>query len=153
MKARGFIIIVVALALALSVQFFNTSKAAPEAASGAALVDAPKYSAHQITPTAGQVLHPGQVVKVEWTAVHPRVWYIESCESEVRLSLDGGITFHHRISPWMDSKPRSFYWTVPNLPTNAAVMDIRFGCEPLYPESFSPQFGSRFVIANSGSES
>jgi hypothetical protein len=38
-------------------------------------------------------------------------------------------------------------WTVPNTPTNAAVIDIRFGCEvPYYPETASPQPASTFVI-------
>ena len=32
------------------------------------------------------------------------------------------------------------------MPTNAAVLDIRFGRE-LYPESYSPQAASTFVIA------
>ncbi|MEP6587064.1 MAG: hypothetical protein ABJB70_10090 [Candidatus Udaeobacter sp.] len=47
----------------------------------------------------------------------------------------------------MDPKAQYFYWTVPNMPTNAAVMDIRFGCEPGYPESYAPQPASTFVIA------
>jgi hypothetical protein len=34
-------------------------------------------------------------------------------------------------------------------PTNAAVMDVRFGCEPGYPESCAPQPASTFVIAHS----
>ena len=33
------------------------------------------------------------------------------------------------------------------LPTNAAVLDIRFGCEGWYPESYAPQPASTFVIA------
>ena len=133
MKTRGFMIIVFVLTLTLSAQFANTS--------------GPVYSAQQITPTAGQVLYPGQVVRVEWTSVLPKVTYFESCEAEVRLSLDGGSTFPWRISPWLIARAHSFYWTVPNMPTNEAVLDIRFGCDPLYPESFSPQPRSMFVIA------
>lgn len=138
MKSRGFIIIVFALALTLSLaQFVDSSEAAPV------------YSAHQISPAAGQVFQPGQVVRVEWTSVLPRVRYIESCEAEVWLSLDGGATFPRRISPWLSAKVHSFNWTVPNLPTSSAVLDIRFGCDPLYPESFAPQPQSTFVIAKS----
>ena len=70
-----------------------------------------------------------------------------ACEMEIWLSLDGGRTFTAWISPWMDPKTQYFYWTVPNAPTNAAVMDIRFGCEPGYPESYAPQPASTFVIA------
>ena len=33
------------------------------------------------------------------------------------------------------------------MPTNAAVLDIRFGCEQWYPESYAPQPASTFVIA------
>jgi hypothetical protein len=44
---------------------------------------------------------------------------------EVWLSLDDGRTFPIWISPWMDPKAQYFYWTLPNTPTNAAVMDIR----------------------------
>ena len=133
MKTRGFVIIVFALTFTLTALYANTSS--------------PGYSARLLSPTAGQVLYPGQIVKVEWTSVLPKVNYIESCEMEVRLSLDGGATYPYRISPFVNVKAHSFYWTVPNTPTNAAVMDIRFGCEPLYPESFAPQPGSMFVIA------
>jgi len=73
---------------------------------------------------------------------------VTSCEAEVWLSLDGGRTFTAWISPWMDpAGPKYFDWTVPNWPTNAAVVDIRFGCETRYPESYSPQPASTFVIA------
>jgi hypothetical protein len=135
---RGFMIIVLALTFALSAQFVNTA--------------GPTYSAHLLTPTAGQVVYPGQVVRVEWTSVLPKVNFFDSCETEVRMSVDGGRTFLYRISPWLTGRAHSFNWTVPNLPTNAAVLDIRFGCEPLYPESSAPQPGSTFVIARSGDD-
>ena len=38
-------------------------------------------------------------------------------------------------------------WTVPNTPTNEAVLDIRFGCLNLYPETSSLQLKSAFVIS------
>jgi len=140
MKTRGFITIVFTLALALSLQFAKTSKAAP------------KYSARLISPTAGQVLRPGQVVRVEWQSALPKVDFFEFCEMEVKLSLDGGNTFPYHIGPWMTGKEHSFYWTVLNTPTNEAVMDIRFGCEPWFPESLSPQTGSMFVIKESSGD-
>jgi hypothetical protein len=132
--------VVFALAFSLSAQFVNTSEAAP------AYSDAPVYSAQLMSPRAGQVLFPGQVVRVSWKSTLPPV-DPRSCESEVWLSLDGGRTFTAWISPWLDPRTRSFNWTVPNWPTNAAVLDIRFGCESLYPETFAPQPGSTFVIA------
>ena len=99
-----------------------------------------------ISPTAGQVLHPGQNVKVQWTSVLPHM-DLNGCEAEVWLSLDGGRTFTMCITPILDPKAQFFYWTVPNVASNAAVLDIRFGCEGWYPESFAPQPGSTFVIA------
>jgi hypothetical protein len=104
------------------------------------------YSARLISPTAGQVLYPGQIVRVEWEATLPNV-KAQRCETEVVLSLDGGQTFTMWITTQLDPRARYFYWTVPNTPTNAAVLDIRFGCEYYYPESYAPQPASTFVIA------
>ena len=104
-----------------------------------------RYTARLISPTAGQVLYPGQRVKVEWDATLPKT-RATGCEMEVVLSLDGGRTFNSYITPPLDPKVRYFYWTVPNTPTNAAVLDIRFGCEVFYPESRSPQPASTFMI-------
>jgi hypothetical protein len=67
---------------------------------------------------------------------------------ELMLSLDGGKTFSTCITPVIAPTTKYYDWTVPNTPTNAAVLDIRFGCEWYYPESSSPQPASTFVIAN-----
>ena len=104
------------------------------------------YSARLTSPRVGQVLYPGQRIRVEWRSSLPNV-NLGACEMEVWLSVDGGNTFTMWISPWLDPKAQSFDWTVPNMLTNAAVMDIRFGCEPGYPESYAPQPASTFVIA------
>jgi len=133
MKTRGFVVTMLAVALSFAPQFVNTSSAAGG------------YSAKLISPMAGQILHPGQVIRVEWKSVLPPI-NLGACEMEVWLSLDGGRTFTAEISPWMDPRAQYFYWTVPNWPTNAAVMDIRFGCEAYYPESYAPQPASTFVI-------
>ena len=134
MKIRG-IIILVAVSLSFAPQFVNTSSAA----SG-------KYSAHLISPTAGQVLYPGEKVRVEWRSVPPPI-NLAGCEAEVWLSLDGGRTFPMVITPIMDPKAQYFYWTVPNFPTNTAVLDIRFGCDGWYPENYAPQPASMFTIS------
>ncbi len=64
------------------------------------------------------------------------------------VSLDGGITF--MWIAFLAPTSTSFLWTVPNTPTNSAVLDIRFGCEvPYYPESYAPQLTSMFAIAKS----
>jgi hypothetical protein len=137
MKIRGWIVAIFAVAFSLAPQFVNTSNAANG------------YSARLISPMAGQVLYTGQKVRVEWRSILPPI-NLGACEMEVWLSLDGGRTFTMLISPWMDPKAQYFYWTVPNIPTKQAVLDIRFGCEPGYPESYAPQPASMFTIAQSG---
>ena len=137
MKIRGLIVAVLfAVALSVVPQFVNTSSAAGG------------YSAVLISPAAGQVLSPGQKIRVEWRSFLPPI-NLGACEMEVWLSLDGGRTYTMEISPWLDPRAQYFYWTVPNTPTNQAVMDVRFGCEPGYPESYAPQIASTFRIASS----
>ena len=137
MKTRGFVVTILAVALSFAPQFVNTSSA-----------EAGKYSAQLITPTAGQILYPGQRVRVEWTHTLPNI-NLAGCEEEVWLSLDGGRTFTACITPILDPKATFFYWTVPNTPTNAAVLDLRFGGEGWYPECYAPQTASTFVISQS----
>ncbi len=135
MKSRRFVFIVIAVALGVAPLLVNTSKAAGG------------YSARLISPTLGQVLYPGQQIKVEWQAILPKT-EAGGCEMELWLSLDGGRTFTACITPHIDPHSKSFDWTVPNLPSNAAVLDIRFGCEWYYPETYAPQPASTFVISN-----
>jgi hypothetical protein len=52
-----------------------------------------KYSARLISPRRGDVLVPGQVVRIQWTADFPGV-DLTMCETEVLLSLDGGKTIY-----------------------------------------------------------
>ena len=104
MKIRGIMSTLFAVALIFAPQFVNSSSAA----SG-------KYSAQLISPTAGQVLYPGQKARVEWRSVLPPI-NLAGCEAEVWLSLDGGRSFTMCITPVMDPKAQYFYWTVPNLP-------------------------------------
>jgi hypothetical protein len=138
MKTRGFVVTMFAVALGFAAQFVDSSSAA----SG--------YSAQLISPTAGQVLYPGQQVKVEWEALFPKLGVpLSWCEMEAFLSLDGGRTFPMCISVSFDPQATFFYWTVPNTPTNTAVLDIRFGCEQFYPETPSVQSASSFVIGQS----
>ena len=143
MKIHKYIETLFAVAFVFALQLINPSTAtsAPGNQSG--------YSAQLISPTAGQILYPGQKVRVEWRSQLPPI-NLGACEAEVWLSLDGGATFTVWISPWIDPKAQYFYWTVPNTPTNRAVLDIRFGCEPGYPESYAPQPASTFVISPVG---
>jgi len=139
MKTQRFIVTLFALTFAFAPQLFRTASA--EAG--------PKqYSAKLISPKAGEVVVSGQVVRVEWISVFPRV-DLNLCEAELRLSLDGGTTW-----TWMTGKldPRVTYfdWVVPNTPTNTAVLSIYFGCLGYYQETASPQFQSPFVISAAG---
>ena len=103
------------------------------------------YRARLISPRAGQILSPGQVVRIQWTANFPNV-DLTMCETEILLSLDGGKTIYMFITSSRRPKVQYFDWTVPNTPTNTAVLDIRFGCLNIYPETRSVQIRSAFVI-------
>jgi hypothetical protein len=112
-------------------------------------VPPPAPSFTLLSPKAGQVLNPGENVRVEWkTSIPNPIKWPSYCELELWLSLDGGGTYPVRITPSTDPRITFFYWTVPNTPTNGAVLDIRFGCEPISPEAYSPQTASPFVIAH-----
>jgi hypothetical protein len=139
MKTHKSLSTLLVVAFALAPQLLNTSPGALAASGGT-------YSAKLISPRLGQVLYPGQQVTVEWTATFPDMKNLHACEMELWLSLDGGRTFSTCITP-PSPDTRHYDWIVPNMPTNAAVLDIRFGCELYYPESYSPQAASTFVIA------
>jgi hypothetical protein len=139
MKIRGFIAAFVAVAFSFAPQFVNTSSAASD-----------RYSVQLISPVAGQVLYPGQKIMVEWKHTLPNI-PLAGCESEAWLSLDGGITFPVWIT-FLGPRSTSFLWTVPNNPTNVALLDIRFGCDLHYPETYAPQPASMFTIAKSGTQ-
>lgn len=130
MKNRGFVLIMVALAFAFAPAKSNAQG---------------NYKVKLTSPVAGQVLYAGQQIMVAWKHTLPNR-EMAGCESEVWLSLDGGVTFMW-IS-FLAPTSTSFLWTVPDTPTRSAVLDIRFGCEiPYYPESYAPQLTSMFTIA------
>lgn len=141
MKTRGFLSTLFAIMAVCALQLtISTATAASD-----------KYSAQLLSPVAGQVLYAGQKIMIEWKHTLPNI-PLPGCESEAWLSLDGGATFPVWIA-WLDPRNTSFLWTVPNRPTNAAVLDIRFGCDLHYPESYAPQPASMFVIARSPTQS
>jgi hypothetical protein len=139
MKARGFVLILFLVAFTFPPAWMSGMPAPP-----------PAISATLMSPKAGEVLYPGERVRVEWKTSIPNPIQLESWEMELWLSLDGGRTYTMRITPSMDPKTTFFYWIVPNTPTNSALIDIRFGCEPFYPETYHAQTASPFVIANGG---
>jgi hypothetical protein len=139
MKPQQFLPALLALMVALASQLPGTAFAQGTQ---------DKYSAKLISPRAGQVLTPGQVVRVKWTADFPDV-DLTMCETEILLSLDGGKTNYMFITSQRNPEVQYFDWTVPNTPTNAAVLNIRFGCLNIYPETPSIQVQSAFVIGPS----
>src|SRR5438132_5730034 len=137
MKTQRFILILLAVTFALAPQSPRTAFARPKN---------DKYSATLISPRTGQVLMPGQVVRVEWRAAFPDV-DLTMCETEVLLSVDGGTTFTY-ITSQRDPNVQHFNWVVPRSPTKNAVLDIRFGCLGIYAETSSPQVQATFVISD-----
>ena len=139
MKTQRLILALLALTFALAPQL-------PRTAFAQRTQD--NYRAKLISPRAGQVLSPGQVVRIQWAANFPNV-DLTMCETEILLSLDGGKTIYMLLTEQRNPKVQYFDWTVPNAPTNAAVLDIRFGCLNIYPETSSLQVQSSFVISPS----
>ena len=146
MKTRGFVVTLFAVAFAFAPQLLKTSTAAPDGT----------YAAKLVSPQAGDVVFPGQKVRIVWEALYPKLHVpLSWCEAEIRLSLDGGRTFPFIITPLQlgsNNTIGSFDWTVPNTPTAAAVLDIRFGCMQYYPETRSVQSASSFVIGQSATQ-
>jgi len=83
-----------------------------------------------VSPHSGDLLVPGQSVRVEWRILtSDKGANLDWCEQEIFISLDGGNTASGRISPQLDPRATSFDWVVPNTPTKEGVLDIRIGCE------------------------
>jgi hypothetical protein len=128
--------------LALTLVFAPQSHSSPSAQPASK-----KFIAKPLSPRPGQVLTPGQNVRVEWAAEFPDV-DLSMCETEVLLSLDDGRTIYMMLTEQRNPRIQYFDWTVPNTPTTQAVLDIRFGCLNIYPEASSPQVRSTFIIGN-----
>ena len=126
MKTRGFVVKLFAVAFAFAPQLLKTATAAsaePDDQQG-------KYAAKLVSPQAGDVLFPGQKVRIVWEELLPKLAVDPSwCEAEIWLSLDGGQSFPFLVTPiHFDPNPTrtvSFDWTVGNTPTTAAVLDIQ----------------------------
>jgi len=89
----------------------------------------PKPKISMLFPKAGEAFSPGQKVRIAWNVdLSPKI-NLSWCEQEIFLSIDGGKTFPYRITPELSPSSREYVWTIPNLPTDQAVLDIRFGSE------------------------
>jgi hypothetical protein len=82
-----------------------------------------------ISPAAGETLEVGQKVKVSYRATIPDDLDLTWCEQEAYLSIDGGQTFVRRITGQLSPLATSFDWIVPDMPTEQAVLNLRFGMD------------------------
>ena len=137
MKPQRLVTVLFGVMVVFTPQLFRTASAEPKPAGQ-------RYTASLIAPTTGEVLAPGQVYRIQWRSVLPDM-DLSLCETELRLSLDGGRTFTW-ISGERDPTVKYYDWTVPNTPTENAVIDVHFGCLGYYPETPSIQRRSSFVI-------
>ena len=136
MKTQRFIISLCALTVAFAPHLLRTATAEPLQL---------KYSAQLLSPSPGEILTPGKVFRISWNSTLPRM-DLNWCETELRLSIDGGRTFTW-ITGERDPRVKYVDWIVPNTHTNAAVLDIHFGCLGYYPETESLQVRSAFAIS------
>src|SRR6266513_749737 len=119
MKTHKFLSTLLVVVFTLAPQLLNMSREALAASGGT-------YSAKLISPRLGQVLYPGQRVRVEWTAVFPNT-NAGVCEIERWLSLEGGQACTTCVTAWIAPNTQYYDWTVPNTPPDAALLDVRFG--------------------------
>jgi hypothetical protein len=109
------------------------------------------FSVVQTSPAAGAVVRPGQVVRIAWNVNVLDDMDISFCEQEVYISLDGGRSNKFMLSPMLGPNVREYYWTVPNISSRKAVLDLRFGCadydEMKTLDPLNPQLQAWFQIA------
>ena len=106
MKIRGFVATLFTLALAIVLQLSKPPTAAADSSVG--------YVTQVTTPKSGQVLYPGQHIRIDWVLTYLTDREFSACEMEVWLSLDGGRTFPMCITPILNPHTTYFDWTVPN---------------------------------------
>lgn len=70
------------------------------------------------------VVSAGQTVVLRWSGLPAEVE-----ELELVLSLDGGESYHVRVSPELEARELEYRWRVPDLPTRHAKLMLRMGGE------------------------
>jgi hypothetical protein len=70
------------------------------------------------------VVTAGQSVELRWSALPA-----DAEELEIVLSLDGGRSYHVRVSPELDAREGGYRWRVPDLPAARARLMLRMGGE------------------------
>jgi hypothetical protein len=105
-------------------------------------------SVRLLSPAPHARLTAGTIAVIEWQAErHLLDPEFEIEEWEAFLSLDGGRSYSIRLTPHMDVAARQFFWRVPDLPTPAARLILRFGNERKEIEMASQ--GSFSIVAGS----
>jgi hypothetical protein len=86
----------------------------------------PAVAAGAATATIGvpAVVTAGQTVVLRWGGLPEDVE-----ELEIVLSLDGGASYHVRVSPELEAREGEYRWRVPDLPTWHARLMLRMGGE------------------------
>jgi hypothetical protein len=85
-----------------------------------------KVPVRLVSPRAGAALTAGSTVELEW-APFAEIEHAE--EWEAFLSLNDGKTYPIRITPHLDLDLHRVRWQVPDVPTSAARLLLRFGDE------------------------
>jgi hypothetical protein len=96
----------------------------PLAATAADPID--RRLARLVAPASGSELQAGWLAVVEWEELTLPAG-VE--EWEAFLSVDGGRTWPLRVTPHLDRSIRFFTFRVPDLPTEDARLQLRFGDE------------------------
>ncbi len=110
------------------------------------LAGRPAHAVAAVTPAVpvpvlatGPGVRAGDDVEIRWSPADGRVE-----EFELLLSLDGGRSWHVRVSPSVPPDRMSYRWRVPNLPSADARIRIRMRVDGREVEG---EAGPRFAIA------
>jgi hypothetical protein len=96
-----------------------------------------------IAPSATIPMVAGETAELEWGPLASFIDLPHVQEWEAFLSLDDGATYSIRITPHLDRDLRRISWQVPEFPSRAARLLLRFGDER---RETSIEMPHRFVI-------
>jgi len=96
-----------------------------------------------IAPSAAIPMIAGETAELEWGPLASFLELPHVNEWEAFLSLDDGATYPIRITPHLDRDLRRISWQVPEFPSRAARLLLRFGDER---RETSIEMPHRFVI-------
>lgn len=119
MKSSG------AFAAALLVSAVLISVSGAGSAGGAALQKIKPPTATMTSPRNGEVFLPGDQVTIAWDV---KAGSVSFCEQELYLLVNGGKQWV-RLTRELGDDVRQFEWTVPDIPTENAMIEISLGCD------------------------